>query len=183
MQRHNCHCPRSALQWISLCLNQDTLPFDSILQLGSELTGHIKTVLECPRCPATRRMTQMLSQTTSRLVCFYEAVFLNAATNLASARRGANEDPAAPECRSVFCEMSLGKLPLQGAEARMLIEVVLVEACLDLNERIQEWKLVVDELLEDERPQDQSDSISRCLDRLAKLIGLLQFDGLPMHCS
>ncbi|KAK5988149.1 hypothetical protein PT974_12289 [Cladobotryum mycophilum] len=144
----------------------------------------------------------MLSQITSRLVCFYEAAYLNAATNLTSTTRirttgeanflstpplsqhGQMSPPSpstqrAPECQSIICDMKLGKLSIDGSEARMLVEVVLVDACLDLNEKLQEWKHVMDESLEG--AEEQCDAvICRCLDKLAKLIGVLQFDGLPL---
>lgn len=185
-------------------LNQDTLPFDKILQTGSELTGHFATTINCERCITTKRMTSILSQITSRLVCFYEAAYLNAATNLTSTTRthSTSEEgclptpplsqhgqmspfqslqmPRTPGCQVVSCEMKLGELCIDGSEAQILVEVVLVDACLDLNEKLQEWKAVMDELLDlAEEDLAQYDAIiSRCLDRLAKLTGLLRLDGL-----
>ena len=85
-----------------------------------------------------------------------------------------------PAFQSVSREMKLGELFIGGSEARILVEMVLVDACLDLNEKIQEWKSVVDGLLEGAGEQYlvQDDAlICRCLDKLAKLIGLLQLDG------
>ncbi|KAL7811117.1 hypothetical protein V8C26DRAFT_409250 [Trichoderma gracile] len=147
-------------------------------------------------------MTNTLSQITSRLVCFYEAAYLNAATNTTHARTRSTSDaglllspplsqhgqlsplsPAtqpAPICRLMFGEMKLGRLPLEGHEARILAEVILVDTCLELNEKIQEWRLVMDETAE--ATEEQCDAASlNCLDRLAKLIGLLQLDGLPVQ--
>jgi hypothetical protein len=76
----------------------------------------------------------------------------------------------------VSCEMKLGELCIDGSEAQILVEVVLVDACLDLNEKLQEWKAVMDELLDlaEEYLAQYDAIISRCLDRLAKLIGLLR---------
>lgn len=82
--------------------------------------------------------------------------------------------------------MKLGELSIDGSEARILVEVVLVDACLDLNEMVQEWKVVMDEVLEaaEEQYLVQYDAvICRCLDRLAKLLGLLQLDGLSAQRS
>jgi tRNA A37 threonylcarbamoyltransferase TsaD len=55
-----------------------------------------------------------------------------------------------------------------------------VDACLDLNGQLQEWKLVMNEQYD---PAEESfdDIICNCLDRLAKLIGLLQFDGISVE--
>ncbi|RYP29369.1 hypothetical protein DL767_006755 [Monosporascus sp. MG133] len=205
MQRSNCNCPINALQRIAGRLNQDTLPIDNILQIGAELTGDLTTIIHCERCITRKRMTNMLSQITSRLVSFYEAAFLSAAASLTIATRSRSTKDldvlwtptlshdcetsrplptmqGAPGCQSLSRDMKLGKLPIDGSEARLLVEVVLVDACLDLNEKIQEWKLVMDELLEVAEEQ-YDEVICHCLDRLAKLIGLLQFHGLSVERS
>lgn len=154
-------------------------------------------------------MTNMLSQVTSRLVCYYEAAYLNAATNPTNttkirsiseasflttplSQHGRMSPPPSPTmnrtpgCQSVAREMKLGELSIHGSEARILVEVVLVDACSDLNEKLQDWKAVMDDLLDSAEEQHlvQYDAIvSRCLDRLAKLIGLLQLDGLSVERS
>ncbi|TFB01501.1 hypothetical protein CCMA1212_006264 [Trichoderma ghanense] len=202
MQRSVCNCSLKDLQKISSSLGQETLSFDTILQIGSDFIGYFSTIIDCERCVTTKRMTNMLSQITSRLVCFYEAAYLNAATNATHPRARSTSNaglllspplsqrgqpsplsPAtqpAPSCRSMFGEMKLGRLTLEGHEARILAEVILVDTCLELNEKIQEWRLVMDETAE--ATEEQCDAASsNCLDRLAKLIGLLQFDGLPVQ--
>ncbi|KAM0255916.1 hypothetical protein ACHAQJ_005317 [Trichoderma viride] len=202
MQRTHCDCSFSGLQKIAANLSQDTLSFDNILQTGSDFIGYFKIAINCERCVTTKRMTNILSQITSRLVCFYEAAYLNAAANMVQSRSRSISDaglllspplsqhdqlsplsPAtqmAPTCQSMFGEMKLGKLTLEGHEARILAEVILVDTCLELNEKIQEWRFVMDEA--SEIAEEQCDAASsNCLDRLAKLIGLLQFDGLPFQ--
>ncbi|KAL6875911.1 hypothetical protein HDV57DRAFT_523027 [Trichoderma longibrachiatum] len=203
MQRNVCNCSLNSLQNISSNLSQETLSFDTILQISSDFIGYFKTIIACERCVSTKRVTNMLSQITSRLVCFYEAAYLNAATNAIQPRARSVSDaglllspplsqhgqqsplsPATllpgPRCQSMFGEMKLGRLTLEGHEARILAEVILVDTCLELNEKIQEWRLVMDETAE--ATEEQCDAASsNCLDRLAKLIGLLQFDGLPVQ--
>ncbi|EGR53017.1 uncharacterized protein TRIREDRAFT_103121 [Trichoderma reesei QM6a] len=202
MQRSVCNCSFNSLQNISSSLGQDTLSFDNILQIGSDFIGYFQTIIDCERCVTTKRMTNILSQITSRLVCFYEAAYMNAATDTTHPRARSTSDaglllspplsqhgqmsplsPAtqpAPSCRLMFGEMKLGRLPLEGHEARILAEVILVDTCLELNEKIQEWRLVMDEAAE--ATEEQCDATSlHCLDRLAKLIGLLQLDGLPVQ--
>ncbi|KAL7815005.1 hypothetical protein V8C44DRAFT_29679 [Trichoderma aethiopicum] len=203
MQRNVCNCSFNSLQNISSNLSQETLSFDTILQISSDFIGYFKTIIACERCVSTKRVTNMLSQITSRLVCFYEAAYLNAATNSIQPRARSVSDaglllspplsqhgqasplsPATllpgPRCQSMFGEMKLGRLTLEGREARILAEVILVDTCLELNEKIQEWRLVMDETAE--ATEEQCDAASsNCLDRLAKLIGLLQFDGLPVQ--
>lgn len=145
----------------------------------------------------------MLAQITSRLVSFYEAAFLSATASLTAATESRSLGEVehlrtpplsrhgqpdvlqltmqnVPGCQFLSREMKLGKMPIDGSEARLLVEVVLVDACLDLDEKMQEWKLVMDELLEGSEDQ-YSEIICQCLDRLAKLIGLLQFDGLSLE--
>ncbi|PTB62204.1 hypothetical protein BBK36DRAFT_1144998 [Trichoderma citrinoviride] len=203
MQRSVCNCSFNGLQKISSSLGQDTLSFDTILQIGSDFIGYFQTIIDCERCVTTKRMTNILSQITSRLVCFYEAAYLNAATTNAIHPRARSTSDAglllspplsqhgqpsplspaaqpAPNCQSMFGEMKLGRLTLEGHEARILAEVILVDTCLELNEKIQEWRLVMDEMAEATGEQCDAAS-SNCLDRLAKLIGLLQFDGLPVQ--
>ena len=205
MQRSHCDCPINSLQRIAVCLNQDTLPFDNILQIGSELIRHLKIAINCESCITTKRTTNLLSHITSRIVGFYEAAYLNASSNSISTtkiRVVADADflpthpssqqghqmsglttlatQQSPGCQIVSREMKLGELFIRGSEARILVEMVLVDACSDLNEKIQEWKLVVDRLLEEAGEQYlvQDDALlCRCLDKLAKLIGLLQLDG------
>jgi hypothetical protein len=76
--------------------------------------------------------------------------------------------------------MKLGRLPIGNYEAGMLVEVVLVDACLDLNEQLQEWKMAADEstYLAQVGKEPVDVIIGPCFERLAKLIGLLQFGGL-----
>ncbi|OAQ61132.1 hypothetical protein VFPPC_02142 [Pochonia chlamydosporia 170] len=193
------------LQQLAGDLSHNTLPFDKILCIGSELGSHLETIASCNRCVATKRKIHILSQTTSRLVGFYEAAHLSAPAAAATADLGDEEDgstlirqtgvtPASPsfsdsaqrsclskslhtsDCRSVSCAMRLGKLAIVGAEARILGEVVLIDACLELHERMQEWKMAMDESLETVEEQYDA-TICHSLDRLAKLIGLLQYDG------
>uniref|UniRef100_A0A0B7KQW9 Uncharacterized protein n=1 Tax=Bionectria ochroleuca TaxID=29856 RepID=A0A0B7KQW9_BIOOC len=76
--------------------------------------------------------------------------------------------------------MRLGNLTLQGSEAQLLGQVALTDACLDLIEKLQEWKLTMDEKWE-EGVHDEA--INGCLDRLAKLTGLLQFGGMTGDVS
>lgn len=201
MQRSPCDCPFNGLQKIAASLGQDTLSFDNILQIGTDFIGYFKKIINCERCITTKRMTNILTRITSRLVCFYEAAYLNAATNTIHSRLRSTSDaglllspplsqhdqlsplsPAtqpAPSCQSMFGEMKLGKLTLEGHEAKILAEVILVDTCLELNERIEEWRLVIHET--SDATEEQCDAAaSNCLDRLAKLIGLLQFDGLPV---
>ncbi|KAF3074449.1 hypothetical protein CFAM422_003668 [Trichoderma lentiforme] len=203
MQRSHCNCSFTGLQTISASLGQEKLSFDDLLQIGSDFIGYFQTIINCERCVTTKRMTNMLSQITSRLVCYYEAAYLNAAANTIQPRTRSTSDaglllspplsqhdhlsplsPAAqpsPSCQLMLGEMKLGKLTLEGNEARMLAEVILVDTCLELNGKIQEWRLVMDET--SEFTEEQCDTVSsNCLDRLAKLIGLLQFDGLPQVC-
>ncbi|KAK1243195.1 hypothetical protein MKX07_003823 [Trichoderma sp. CBMAI-0711] len=144
MQRSVCNCSFNSLQGISSSLGQDTLSFDNILQIGSDFIGYFQTIIDCERCVTTKRMTNLLSQITSRLVCFYEAAYLNAATDTTHPRARSTSDaglllspprsqhgqlsplsPAtqpAPSCRLMFGEMKLGRLPLEGHEARILAE-------------------------------------------------------------
>lgn len=78
--------------------------------------------------------------------------------------------------------MKLGGLSINDFEGRVLVKVALVDALLDLNEKIQEWKAMTDKLWEadDEQYLEHYDRvICRCLDRLANMIGLLQLDGVP----
>jgi len=61
-----------------------------------------------------------------------------------------------------------------------------VDACMTLNEKIQRWKAVLEQSLEVENRQylgHCNAAIGRCLGRLAKLIGLLRFDGLSTDRS
>ncbi|KAL7929947.1 hypothetical protein V8C35DRAFT_314223 [Trichoderma chlorosporum] len=202
MQRSFCNCSFSKLQTIAANLGQEKLTFDSILQIGSDFIGSFQTIINCERCVTTRRMTNILSQITSRLVCFYEAAYLSAATNTIRSKARSSSDAGlflspplsqhgqlsplplatqpSPRCQLMLGEMKLGKLALEGNEARVLAEVILVDTCLELNEKIQEWRLVMDETSEFAGEQFDA-SLANCLDRLAKLIGLLQFDGLPAH--
>ncbi|KAL7942005.1 hypothetical protein V8C42DRAFT_360427 [Trichoderma barbatum] len=202
MQRSPCDCSFSGLQKIAAGLGHEALSFDSILQIGSDFIGYFQTIINCERCVTTKRMTNILSQITSRLVCFYEAAYLNAATNTTHPRPRSTSDaglllspplsqhdqlsPLSPatqptlSCQLMLGEMKLGKLTLEGHEARILAEVILVDTCLELNEKIQEWRFIMDDMLE--FTEEQCDvASSNCLDRLAKLIGLLQFDGLPVQ--
>lgn len=197
MERNVCHCPTNALQQIAAHLTHNTLPLDKLLYIGSELTSYLDTMVNCNRCVATKRKINMLPQTMSRLVEFYEAAHLKATattttTDTASSRPvphgfsdydgGQSIDlPSTvtvrtPDCRPVSCGMKLGSLAIVGAEARILGQVVLMDACVELHAKMQEWKLAIDESLEKVEEQDDA-AICRCLDRLAKLIGLLQFDG------
>jgi hypothetical protein len=202
MERGICHCSSNPLQQLAVDLGQSTLSFDRILNIGSELAGHLEMVSSCGRCIVTKRKIHMLSQATSRLVGFYEAAHLNAAgtaetctgstgsklKNQAGAtpsspnsagemqKTGLSVTMKSPEHRSLSSPMRLGGLAIVGAEARILGQVVLIDACLELHERMQDWKLAMDESLETvEEPDDAA--IGHSLDRLAKLIGLLQYDG------
>lgn len=79
--------------------------------------------------------------------------------------------------------MKLGELSIQGSEARVLAEVVLVDACLNLHETLQELKAFVDELSSGAAEQyltQYKAVISRCVEKLAKLIGLLQLDSMSV---
>jgi hypothetical protein len=197
MQRNHCNCPFNALQRTAACLNQNTiLPFDQVLQIGTELNGQLQKMMKCERCVASKRMATMLSQIIPRLISYYEAAHSNTAspaTTPTLQRPEASSGPgkiapshlsAQPQppggCQSVPCDMKLGRLPIGGSESRMLVEVVLVDACLDLNEQLQEWKMAADESIHlvqvDKEPVDAI--IGHCFERLAKLIGLLQFGGL-----
>lgn len=201
MQRPYCDCSFSSLQKIAMNLSPNTLSFNSILQTGSDFIGYFTTAINCERCVTAKRMTSILFQITSRLVCFYEAAYLNAATNVVHLRSrsisGAglllspplsqHDQPSpmteatqmAPTCQSMFSDMKLGKLKLENHEARVLGEVILVDTCLELNEKIQEWKFAIDEAAEATGEQCDAAPFT-CLDRLAKLIGLLQFDRLSV---
>ncbi|KAL6895118.1 hypothetical protein GGI43DRAFT_386242 [Trichoderma evansii] len=198
MQRPYCDCSFSGLQKIATNLSPNTLSFDSILQIGSEFIRYFTTAINCERCVTAKRMTNILSQITSRLVCFYEAAYLNAA-NVVHLRSRSISDAGllllpslsqhdqpspmieatqmAPTCQSMFNDMKLGRLKLENHEARVLGEVILVDTCLELNEKIQEWKFAIDEAAEVTGEQCDAAPFN-CLDRLAKLIGLLQFDRL-----
>lgn len=202
MQRPYCDCSFSNLQKIAINLGPNTLSFDSILQNGSEFIEYFTTAINCERCVTTKRMTNMLSQITSRLVCFYEAAYLNAAANVVHLRSRSiseaglllspplsqHDQPSpmpqatqmTPTCQSMFKEMKLGKLKLENHEARILAEVILVDTCLELNEKIQEWKFAIEEAAETAGEQCDAAPFN-CLDRLAKLIGLLQFDKLSFQ--
>ncbi|OAA41282.1 hypothetical protein NOR_05360 [Metarhizium rileyi] len=203
MERDQCHCPSGLLQQLAADLSHSKLAFDKTLHIGSELTSHLETIANCNRCVTAKRKINMLSQTTSRLVGFYEAAHLNThafwtdermespgcrlsskagATPSAPGapdrghRNGSSTITQTPDYRSVSCAMRLGSLPVVGGEARILGEVVLVDACLELHERMQEWKMAMDESMQ--CLEEQYDAlICHSLDRLAKLIGLLQYDG------
>lgn len=202
MQRPHCDCSFSNLQKIVINLSPNTISFDSILQTSSDFIGYFTIVINCKRCVTTKRMTSILSQITSRLVCFYEAAYLSSAANVVHLRsRSIGEvglllspplsqhgQPSpmpraiqiTPTCQSMFNDMRLGKLQLENHEARILAEVILVDTCLEINEKVQEWMFALDEAAE--ATGEQCDAAPfNCLDRLAKLIGLLQFDKLSVQ--
>ncbi|KAL2759310.1 hypothetical protein ACRALDRAFT_1067834 [Sodiomyces alcalophilus JCM 7366] len=139
MQRNHCNCPVNTLQRIAGRLNQDTLPVDDILQIGTELAGHFSTIIHCERCITTKRTTGMLSQITSRLVSFYEAAFLSAAASLTSSSRRPSVNEAS----------FLSTPPLsRNGEASTPLPTAMQGVSGYLNDKIQEWKLVADALLE-----------------------------------
>nr|QSQ85914.1 hypothetical protein [Preussia typharum] len=211
MQSTNCNCPLNNLQRMSATLGKECLPVDKILQIGSEFCAQLQTTTECDTCVATKRVCNTLSQITLRLICFYEAAYVDAVDNLSSdvstssSSRGSNSLPTTPlsshggayspapstnprgsGCKSVAREMKLGEMPIEGTEGRLLVRVVLVDACLSLNEKIQDWKAVMEEALEVEDKQYLSQYnavIGRCLDRLANLIGLLRLDSVSTERS
>nr|QPI70972.1 hypothetical protein [Chaetomium cochliodes] len=186
MQRSSCHCSFSDLQRIAACLGEGILPLDNVLQLGAELQGHLHKIIKCERCVTSKRAATILSQLIPRLISFYEAAHLTVATadwarpGPTSTQLPGESGRGVPSVQSVSCEMRLGRLPIDSSEARMLVEVVLVDASLDLNGQMQEWKVAVDgsmELVQGGREPVVA-VIGLCCDRLAKLIGLLQFGGL-----
>lgn len=80
--------------------------------------------------------------------------------------------------------MRIGDVSLCGSEGQLLVRVALVDACLDLNDKIQDWKATTDELWEDTDEQyfEHHDRvITRCINKLAKLIGLLQLGGMTLE--
>lgn len=229
MQSSQCSCQVTSFQHISSQLEQDILPVDRILLLGSEFTSHLKNITHCERCIRTYRVTNMLMRIASRLVCFYEAAHANAASTqwsvamVPSSSSSSSTSAATAASSSSFAtqsssnsrqslhsrhgtrqgsssitssetsgdddlrgyesappHMRLGNLTLQGSEAQLLGQVALTDACLDLIERLQEWKLAMDEKWE-EGVHDEG--INGCLDRLAKLTGLLQFGGMTGDVS
>ncbi|KAK7229876.1 hypothetical protein V2G26_002046 [Clonostachys chloroleuca] len=228
MQSSQCSCQVTNFQHISSQLEQDILPVDSILILGSEFTTHLKNITRCDRCIRMYRVTNMLMRITSRLVCFYEAAHANSAstqwsaamvpsssspsstsattaasmTSFASQRSShsgqslhtrngtrqgssitSSETSADDDLRgyqSTPPHMRLGNLTLKGSEAQLLGQIALTDACLDLIEKLQEWKLAMDEKWE-EGVHDEA--MNGCLDRLAKLTGLLQFGGMTGDVS
>ncbi|KAH7361341.1 hypothetical protein BKA66DRAFT_211103 [Pyrenochaeta sp. MPI-SDFR-AT-0127] len=211
MQSNSCKCPLNNLQRMGDHLGRDSLPVDKILQFGSEFSAHLQTIIECETCVATKRVANTLSQITFRLICFYEAAYVDAVDNLSSdvsstssssgskslptsplssQGRGYSPTPPAlqrhPGCKSVAREMKLGEMLIDGLEGRLLVRVVLMDACLDLNKKIQEWKARMEESLdlEDQQYLAQYNAvIGRCLDRLANLIGLLRLDALSSDRS
>lgn len=200
MQGGHCTCPFGALQRTAACLNHSILSFDHVLQIGAELNGQLQKITKCESCVASKGTASILSQIIPRLISYYEAAHSNDATSADTPthQRGASSGLSGPArapshpghlsaqppspgcCQSVPCDMKLGRLSIRGSEARMLVEVVLVDACLDLNEQIQEWKMAADESIDlaqvGKEPVDAI--IEHCFERLAKLIGLLQFGGL-----
>lgn len=77
--------------------------------------------------------------------------------------------------------MKLGGLSINESEGRLLIKLALVEACLDLNGKLEAWKIMTDEswdAADEQYLTHYNRVVDRCLDVLAKLIGLLQLDGL-----
>lgn len=75
--------------------------------------------------------------------------------------------------------MKLGNLTLHGSEAQLLGQVVLMDACLDLTERLQEWKITLDEKWDETARDDMHNEVlTKCLDRLAQLTGRLHFGAV-----
>ncbi|KAF2092848.1 hypothetical protein NA57DRAFT_69595 [Rhizodiscina lignyota] len=210
MQATQCNCPLNSLQQTVDQLNRDTLPFDKILQIGTDFTTFLQTALSCGSCITQKRISNTLTHITLRLVCFYKAAYSSAVANLTSTATITAADMAmasspttpispygridssssatqrAPGCHSVPREMKFGELVISGLEGRMLVKVVLVDACLELNRKMEEWQAMMHEALEaeDEAYLAQYDTvIGRCLNRLVKLIGLLQLDGLSVERS
>ncbi|KAK7178672.1 hypothetical protein PSPO01_15280 [Paraphaeosphaeria sporulosa] len=211
MQLNACNCSHTNLQRMGDQLGRESLPVDKILQIGSEFLVQLHTTIECDKCVSTRRVSQALSQITFRLINFYEAVYADATDNLSSepsslcsssgsghisaGRISLQERINSPTasvvqrhsgCKSVPRDMRLGEMPIIGPEGRLLIRVVLVDACLELNGKIQELKAVMEESLgvKDQQYLAQYNGIiGRCLDRLANLIGLLRLDALATDRS
>lgn len=211
MHSDSCNCSLMNLQQMAKRLDRNSLPVDKILQIGAELPAQLQKTIDCGTCVATKLVVSSLSHIMFRLICFYEAAYVDAVDHLSSdmssacssnaskslsttppssyGRAYASTSPAIqrhPGCKSVAREMKLGEMPIDGLEGRLLVRVVLVDACLNLNEKIQRWKTVLEESLEAEDQQYLGHCnavIDRSLDRLAKLIGLLRFDGLSTDRS
>ncbi|KAL5403313.1 hypothetical protein PMIN06_007945 [Paraphaeosphaeria minitans] len=207
----SCNCSLINLQQMAKHLDRNSLPVDKILQIGAEFSAQLQKTIDCDTCVATKLVPSSLSHIMFRLICFYEATYVDAVDHLSSdvsstfssngSKSLSTTPPSSyggayastppviqrrPGCKSVAREMKLGEMPIDGLEGRLLVTVVLVDACLNLNEKIQRWKTVMEESLEVEDQQylgHRNAVIDRCLDRLAKLIGLLLFDGLSTDSS
>lgn len=196
MQLNACTCSLANLQRIGDRLDRDVLPVDKILQIGSEFLEQLQKTSACDTCAANQRVRQALSQITFRIVGFYEAAYLDVIENLSSHPSSSSSSNSSDcisssrtspqfrrpsNCKAVPREMRLGEMPIDGLDGRSLVRVVLVDACLELNEKIQEWKQVMEDPLAIGRQQDLTQYnaiIDRCQDRMANLIGLLRLDAL-----
>lgn len=87
--------------------------------------------------------------------------------------------PRTPTCLLASSDIRFGQFSIDRSEAQVLARVVLADKCLDLNEALQDLKVIVDEMLE--RTADScfvqcKAVVGRCLNRLARLTGQLQLD-------
>ncbi|CAI6337015.1 unnamed protein product [Periconia digitata] len=185
MEHIGCECSATSRQRVADCLGQEKLPLDRILEAGSELCIIFGSTTDCNRCIKTKRISKWLIQMTIRLICFYEAAInqtLPSRTPPATSGEANSLSLQQPSTTMGFPEMRFGEVHIEGPEGHLLIKLALVEACSHLNETIQIWKMTSDESLE---AADQKHLVhyndrvlGRCLDLLAKLIGLLRLDGL-----
>jgi hypothetical protein len=211
MRSSSCNCPLSSLQRMSDNLSRESLPVDTILRIGSEFFVQLQTTIQCNGCIVTKPVSQVLSHITLRLICFYEAAYVDAiasppsdTSSSTSSNRsdytsnirnssGGRADTSLTSaiqqlsnCKSVARDMKLGNMVVDGLEGRLLVRVVLVDACIELNEKIQRWKDTMEATLgaEDQQYLIQYNAfIGRCIDRVANLIGLLRLDSLSKDHS
>ncbi|KAF2280360.1 uncharacterized protein EI97DRAFT_121211 [Westerdykella ornata] len=208
---NSCTCSLNNLQQMAKRLDRNSLPVDKILEIGTEFSAQLQKTIVCSKCVGSGLVASSLSHIMFRLIGFYEAAYLDAVDHLfsdmnsacssnkskslsttPSSSYGVVYSPTPPAiqrhsgCKSVAREMKLGEMPIDGLEGRLLVRVVLVDACLSLNEKIQKWKTVMEGSLDiDDQPYVRHCNavIGRCLDRLANLLGLLRFDSFSTDRS
>ena len=184
MEHTTCDCSAPSRQHVADCLSQEKLPLDRILEAGSKLSSLLSETSQCERCIRTKSISKWFIQATIRLICFYEAATNQTLPDRDIAGFGLTSSPHGQQLAwptSPSPEMKLGGLSINEVEGRLLVKLALIEACSDLSDKIQVWKVAAEESWEATeqayRGHYNDQILGRCLELLAKLVGLLQLDG------